>query len=138
MLIISKDTYDSIIEHAKKSYPHECCGVLLGSTADSKKVVRAKAVENINKQRAKDRYEIDPRELLAVEKEARREGLEVMGFYHSHPDHPPRPSKFDRERGWPEYSYIIVAVSGSGETELKSWTFHSEDEPFREEEVRIV
>ncbi|MFZ3073326.1 MAG: M67 family metallopeptidase [Thermodesulfobacteriota bacterium] len=137
MVEITKDIFQKILDHARASYPHECCGVLLGEMSP-KRIVDAVKAENTNKERASDRYEMNPDELFRIEKEARQRGFEVVGIYHSHPDHPSRPSEFDRQRGWPEYSYIIVAVKGGTETEAKSWTFIEEDEPFGEEELKVV
>lgn len=134
MLYLSKKIYNEIINHAKNSYPHEGCGVLVGR---DKKVVRIYLLENINKERANDRYEINPGDLLRVEKEAKKDGLEVIGFFHSHPDHPDKPSEFDRTRAWPFYSYLIVSVHNGKDVSVKSWIFEDEKEPFREEEVII-
>ncbi len=137
-LKVKKEVYDAIIEHARESYPHECCGLLVGTGGSDKKVLKSYRTQNTNKERAADRYEIDPRDFLRIEKEAAGEGLSVIGIYHSHPDHPSRPSVFDRERGWPELSYIIVSVNGGGSTKLTSWSFANDDEPFGEEEVVVV
>jgi len=95
-------------------------------------------MENMNKDRASDRYEINPKELLQIEKEASLDRQEVLGFYHSHPDHPDQPSAFDRERAWAFYSYIIIAVQNGTEVSVKSWTFEDEKEPFGQEEVKIL
>jgi len=134
MLYFPKEIYNEIISHAKESYPHECCGVLLGK---DKKVATARLMENINRDRAHDRYEVNPKELLKIEKEASAGRLEIIGFYHSHPDHPDRPSAFDRERGWPFYSYVIISVHNGKDVFVRSWTFEDEKEPFREEEIKI-
>ena len=138
MVEIKQGILQKILDHAKASYPHECCGILLGHLTPPKRIMDAVKAENTNKERAVDRYEMNPDELLKIEREARQAGLEVVGVYHSHPDHPSRPSEFDRQRGWPEYSYIIAAVKGGTETEAKSWTFIEEDEPFGEEELKVV
>ena len=138
MVEIKKDIFQKILDHAKASYPHECCGVLLGKMTSPKRVMDAVQAENTNKERASDRYEMNPAELLGIEKDARGRGLDVVGIYHSHPDHPSRPSEFDRQRGWPEYSYVIVAIKGGIETEARSWTFTEENEPFGEEELKVV
>ena len=135
MISIPKDTYNEIIGHAKKAYPHECCGALVGK---GKLVVNARLMENINKERANDRYGINPKELLKIEKEASANGLDVIGFYHSHPDHPDQPSAFDRERAWAFYSYIIISVQNGKDVSVKSWTFEDEKEPFGQEEVKIL
>ena len=138
MVEIKQDILQKILDHARASYPHECCGILLGKMTSPKRIMDAVKAENTNKERAVDRYEMNPDELLRIEREARQAGLEVVGVYHSHPDHPSSPSEFDRQRGWPEYSYIIVAVKGGAETEARSWTFIEEDEPFGEEELKVV
>ena len=138
MVEIKQDILQKILDHARESYPHECCGILIGLMSEKKRIMDAVRAENTNKERASDRYEMNPDELLKIEREARGAGLEVVGVYHSHPDHPSRPSEFDRQRGWPEYSYIIVAVKGGTETEARSWTFIEEDEPFGEEELKVV
>ncbi|MEK7841227.1 MAG: M67 family metallopeptidase [Deltaproteobacteria bacterium] len=135
MISIPKDIYNEIIGHAKKAYPHECCGALIGK---GKSVAKARLMENINKDRANDRYEINPKELLKIEKEASLDRQEVIGFYHSHPDHPDRPSAFDRERAWACYSYIIISVQNGKDVSVKSWTFEDEKEPFGQEEVKIL
>ncbi|MBI5892233.1 MAG: M67 family metallopeptidase [Deltaproteobacteria bacterium] len=135
MLHLSQKIYNEIISHAKKSYPCEGCGALVGK---DKKITKIYPLENINKERANDRYEINPKDLLRVEKEAKKDGFEVIGFFHSHPDHPDRPSDFDRQRAWPFYSYVIVAVQNGKDVSVKSWTFENEGEPFREEEIETV
>ncbi|MCK5235963.1 MAG: M67 family metallopeptidase [Deltaproteobacteria bacterium] len=136
---VAKEAYEEILTHSKGAYPHECCGMLLGSfNKDGSKNITARApLTNTNSERANDRYEIDPGEMLMLEKEARKNGLDVVGIYHSHPDHPSRPSQFDRDRGWPDYSYIIVACEKGVKTEAKSWSFENPDDPFTEEELII-
>ncbi len=141
MIKVLEEIFNNILEHSKESYPNECCGALLGTvdySNDTKNVVDVKPLTNINKERAADRYEIDPAELLSVEKKAGTNGLDVVGFYHSHPDHPSRPSQFDRDRGWPDYSYIIVAVEGGKKTQAQSWHFDRPDDPFKEETLEIL
>ncbi len=147
MISTPKDIYNEIIGHAKKSYPHECCGALIGKQKSEvrsqkseiiKNLIKSYRMENVNKDRANDRYEINPKELLKIEKETSANGLEVIGFYHSHPDHPDRPSAFDRERAWPFYSYVIISVKNGMDISVKSWTFEDEKEPFGEEEIKII
>ena len=85
-----------MVEHLKGVYPYEGCGLMLGK---GDRITKVCSVENRRKERANDRYEMDGRDILRIEKEASSEGLDVVGFFHSHPDHPDRPSEFDRERG---------------------------------------
>ncbi len=139
MLSISSEAIEYILRDSKESYPHECCGVLLGRFKEgTKEVLKARKATNTNTERAKDRYEIDPRELLEIEKEAKAAGVDVVGIYHSHPDHPARPSEFDRERGWPDYSYIIVSVEGGEKLVARSWSLNDIGGSFEEEEIRLI
>ena len=107
--------------HAGRDYPHECCGFLVGGAGrrgGQKRIVieEARPTENLNKERAQDRYEIDPRAFLRFQDSLRETGQEVVGFYHSHPDHPSRLSPTDLERmgDWEGWIYIIVGVDGKG------------------------
>ncbi|HLE08307.1 MAG TPA: M67 family metallopeptidase [Thermodesulfobacteriota bacterium] len=138
MIKMSDSIYNKILEDSTDSYPDECCGALIGNAAGGKTVLEVCALKNVNRERSRDRYEMDPAELLRAEKEARKCGMDIIGIYHSHPDHPARPSQFDRDRGWPEYSYVIVSVKKGIDTEVKSWTFGDFSGPFKEEEIIIV
>ena len=131
--------YGQIIEHAKEAYPHECCGVLVGNIMGNvRKLFESYRAANINTERANDRYVIDPKEINIIDKTARVEGLEIMGFYHSHPDHPDRPSQFDREMGQPGWSYIIVSVNKGTDVSVKSWIFTEDKEPYKEEAIKVT
>ena len=136
-LKLVKEAYESIINHAKDSYPEECCGILIGNSMRERKVFYVERSTNINKDRVRDRYIIDPREINLADKQARSQSLDIMGFYHSHPDHPDSPSEFDREMGQSGYSYVIVSVNGKGEVSVKSWIFKEEGEPFKEEGIKV-
>jgi proteasome lid subunit RPN8/RPN11 len=138
MIYISRAVYDEMLSHSNEAYPHECCGVLVGKCGPERTVIKAYRTENINKERAQDRYEIAPGEFNRIDREARGGGLDVLGFYHSHPDHPDRPSIFDRDRGQAGYSYIIVSLTGRGKISVKSWIFNEEGEPFEEEEIKLT
>ncbi|MFQ5585412.1 MAG: M67 family metallopeptidase [Thermodesulfobacteriota bacterium] len=131
---MGKEHYDEMINNLRTVYPHEGCGVLLGG---GDRVTKVCSVENIRKERANDRYEIDPRDILRIEKEASREGLDIIGFFHSHPDHPDRPSEFDRERAWPDYRYVIVSVHGGSEVSARSWVLSGVKGEFQEDGLTI-
>ena len=141
--------------HAYRDYPSECCGILLGKADDGNKDVReVVALKNLRHDPAKaqellplaspgletdrNRFLIDPLEQLQVEKDARRRGLDVMGYYHSHPDHPARPSNYDREHAWPWYSYIILSVVKGTPADMTSWVLSDNRERFDPEVVEIV
>lgn len=102
---------------AAGTYPDEGCGVLLG---DGDAIVEARPGRNLRTDRARDRYELDPGDIVRAEREARRRGLDVAGFWHSHPDHPARASAFDTERAWPDYLYLICATTAAGAGEVRA------------------
>ena len=136
-LKISEELLEGIREHGKKAYPNECCGVLLGRIEDSRKsAVELRAMENTREDSPRNRYLISSRELLEAEKAARARGLDIVGVYHSHPDHPARPSEFDREHAFPWYSYIIVSVHGGKPVDLASWTLRDDRSAFDAEDLR--
>jgi proteasome lid subunit RPN8/RPN11 len=127
-----------IASHGERDYPHECCGLLLGHFADNdfKNVVETYPISNAREEAAKrNRFLIRPEELLRGERYAAEKGFEVVGFYHSHPDHPAVPSGYDLEHAWPVYSYIVVAVAIASAGELRSWQLEPDRSKFIEEEI---
>jgi len=113
MLKIPHFVYDSLRRHGEETYPHECCGVLLGRFEDdgSRTVTRAVRAGNTRDDSPHNRYNIDPKELIRIQKEGRERGEDIVGFYHSHPDHPARWSITDRaEAHWFGCSYVITSV----------------------------
>ena len=140
MIHINQHLVNRMLKEAKTAYPHECCGLLVGDSNDSGKVVReVYPVENKNKVRAADRYEIDPKEFDRIEQAATKKGWNITGIYHSHPDHPAEPSAFDKECAnvWTEYSYIIISVKNGVDDDLRCWCFNSGKQEIEEEEVKI-
>ena len=120
---------------ASAGYPRETCGCLLGSRdGDGVRVRRILLGGNLNTERARDRYELDPRDLLRAEDEARARGLDVVGIWHSHPDHPAEPSETDRAGAWEGWSYVIASVSSEGVSSVRSWRLRGAR--FLEEEIR--
>jgi proteasome lid subunit RPN8/RPN11 len=124
-------------ELGEAAYPNEGCGILLGRLAGDSgtvEVTEVRAGTNLREDRARDRYILDPRDILRAEKDARATGLDVVGFWHTHPDHPARPSQYDTDHAWPEYVYVIVAVHGGEQVDATAWVLESEDSPrFRPE-----
>lgn len=106
---------------AEAGYPHEVCGVLLGRGGDSPVIEEAHACPNLNQQRSRDRYELDPAAQLRIEKSARERGLDVLGYYHSHPDHPALASDTDNSLSWEATYYLIQAVSQGRCGDLRAW-----------------
>jgi proteasome lid subunit RPN8/RPN11 len=119
-LRVSEILMATIQREGERAYPGECCGVLAGQPGEIKEVCRLLPVVN---RRADDphRYLIAPEDLQRVETEIRQDHLEVLGFYHSHPDHPAAPSAFDADHAWPWYSYLIVRVDRGRAVEATSW-----------------
>lgn len=115
-------------------YPLETCGVLVGTQSEGRvHVSRAVAARNLNTERAHDRYELAAEDWLAADEAAQADGLEVVGIWHSHPDHPARPSETDRVRAWEGWSYLIVSVQQGRAAELRSWRLAGE--AFQEESI---
>ena len=112
MLKLRPTDYEEIRRHGEETYPHECCGVLLGVIGDDTREVRATVrCANTRIDSLQNRYNIDPRELVRVQREARERDLDIVGFYHSHPDHPARWSPTDfQEAHWIGCSYVITSV----------------------------
>ncbi|MHB8391220.1 MAG: M67 family metallopeptidase [Acidobacteriaceae bacterium] len=115
MLRISQVRFDAIRQHGEAAYPNECCGVLLGHMEDGvNTVIDAVPAENARSDSAHNRYQIAPQELIRIQQQARRRGLDIIGFYHSHPDHPAEWSKTDLEEAhWLGCSYVITSVVGA-------------------------
>lgn len=127
-----------IREHATLAYPDECCGFLLGrDREDARDIVDVNAVANARSEERTRRYLIDADAVRDAEAAAARGGLDVVGFYHSHPDHPAEPSTFDREHSWPWYTYIIVASHASRTGALRAWQLNDDRAAFHEQPVNI-
>ena len=155
MLKVSKQNLESIRVHGARDYPSECCGMMLGTANGDRKEVREVValanlrhdpkraqdllpLENPGRESERNRFLIDPLEQLKVEKDARARGLDVLGYYHSHPDHPARPSTYDRDHAWPWYSYVIVSVERGEAKSLTSWVLAEDRSEFQEEPVEIL
>lgn len=119
---------------AETGYPHEVCGLLVGRLEEGVvRVERLVHARNLREDRANDRYLLDPQAFLDTDRAARRDGLEIVGVWHSHPDAPARPSVTDLESAWPGWSYVIVSIARGGAADLRSYRL--EGERFREEEI---
>jgi proteasome lid subunit RPN8/RPN11 len=130
MLKFAEVDFREIRRHGEETYPHECCGVLLGVIADDVREVRATVrCGNTRIDSPQNRYNIDPRELVRVQREARARDLDIVGFYHSHPDHPPRWSTTDlREAHWIGCSYVITSVEHGRAAETNSFALTGSSE----------
>ena len=140
MIRIDEKQIDEIREHGVRDYPYECCGLLLGLfSAEGKAVIETYPISNAREESAKrNRFLIEPEELMRGERYARDRDLEVVGFYHSHPDSPAVPSQYDLEHAWPTYSYIIVSTRSAEATDLFSWEQEPDRTRFNPEEIRVI
>lgn len=111
-----------LLQRAARAHPEEACGLLVGhERRDAVVVVRVDTAANLEHSRRRDRYTLDPRDFIRIERAARGDGLEVVGVWHSHPDAPARPSRRDLEGAWEGYSYVIVGAGDEGGDRLRSW-----------------
>lgn len=129
----------AIEKDGERAYPHEGCGLLLGRwKGESKEVLEIRPVENARPDSRENRYLIRPSEIVEVEREARGRGLDIVGFYHSHPDAPACPSRYDLEHAaWPGYSYVIVSIENGRAAEMKSWTLRDDRSAFDPEAIIV-
>jgi proteasome lid subunit RPN8/RPN11 len=125
--------------HARHGYPFEVCGVLVGAEGAVAEVI---AVDNRETEQPRVRYQIAPEDLIRVQRESRGRGREILGYYHSHPDHPARPSETDRRIAAGGLSdgvfHVVVGVQGGTETRATAWVFRDADQAFAEEPFEIV
>jgi proteasome lid subunit RPN8/RPN11 len=136
MLYLSEQIVNEIREHGARDYPNETCGAMLGLDNDADREVRALfPLTNRRDDSPRNRFSITSDDVRAAEKAARASKLEVLGWYHSHPDHPAKPSEFDREHAWPWYSYIIVSVAAGKPELMTSWRLVDDRTHYLPEEI---
>lgn len=120
---IAKADRQRLQSWAEAGYPHEACGLLIGETTrDAVRVERVQQAPNLERERAADRYKLDPRAFLEADEQARARGLDVVGFWHSHPDAAAVPSQTDLEAAWPGYAYLIVSVRAGRAEDMSVWS----------------
>jgi proteasome lid subunit RPN8/RPN11 len=140
---IGKPHVDAIIAHALAGYPFEVCGVLLGRALDGEgRVDKVVPVANRETEAPRVRYQIAPADLIRIQREARQEGREILGYYHSHPDHPARPSETDRRIAAEGLSdgviYVVVGVEDGRRAAPTAWVFRDAAQAFEEEPFEVV
>jgi proteasome lid subunit RPN8/RPN11 len=142
-LWISNHLAEKIRRHGAETYPHECCGALLGRDAEmrdgkpGREVLGLHALVNRRDDSPRNRFSVTAEDVRDTEKVSREQNLDVIGWYHSHPDHPARPSEFDREHAWPWYSYIIVSVHNGAPQEMTSWRLEDDRTKFSPEALEV-
>jgi proteasome lid subunit RPN8/RPN11 len=122
MLVLPDDVRRTLETWIRGGYPEETCGLLVGRIGQGRtEAARATRAKNLNRERARDRYDLDPADFLAADLAARADALEIVGVWHSHPDHPAEPSETDLAAAWEGWSYVIVEVTARGVAALRSW-----------------
>jgi proteasome lid subunit RPN8/RPN11 len=135
-LKIGAGDVDVIHEHAKEAYPEECTGALVGMDSGGVRVVvDVWRAENTHGEERSRRFLIEPLAVKRFEERAEEKDTGLLGFYHSHPDHPAEPSEYDREHAWPGYSYVIASVSGENVEDMRSWTLKNDRSGYDEEPI---
>ena len=136
-IILTPQEYRQIEEEGSKAYPNECCGILFGRDFAGKRLVdRLIPVPNdFETGEQYHRFSISPKLLMQAEQSALENGDLVLGFYHSHPDHPARPSEYDRQHAWPFYSYVIVSIAKGSPVDMTCWLLDDETNTFKRQDI---
>jgi proteasome lid subunit RPN8/RPN11 len=135
-LVLDAQQLAAIRKHGETDYPAEACGLMAGTVEGERTIVtRLVPVVNTRTDSAHNRYLIDPESFLRAQREVDAAGLDIVGVYHSHPDHPCEPSAFDREHAWPRMSYVIVTVARGRAGDARSWRLADDRSAFHEEPI---
>jgi proteasome lid subunit RPN8/RPN11 len=147
---LSSDIAQKIRDHGAETYPHECCGALLGRdldpavTSDSdaarlptREILALYPLINRRDDSPRNRFSVTSDDVRDAEKAAREKGIDVVGWYHSHPDHPAAPSQYDQDHAWPWYSYIIVSVANGKPQDMTSWRLTDDRSRFTGEALEV-
>ena len=132
MIALSDEVVERIRAHGRETYPNECCGALIGRDGV---VWEALALPNTTEEGPRRRFLVRPTDYRAAEAHADGRRAELLGFYHSHPDHPAQPSQYDLDHAWPNFSYVIVAVADGAAGDLRSWRLRPDRSAFDEESI---
>jgi len=132
-LQIGAETITTMIESACAGYPHEVCGLLIGSAHEERwQVHEARPVANLNQARASDRFQLDPAAYQQIDRELRNSALEIIGVYHSHPDCPAKPSPTDLESAWEGFLYPIISIHHGQHHEIRYWHLNDSGQAFQQ------
>lgn len=138
MITITEEHQKAIAAHGEKTYPYECGGMLIGHFESSQKtVVETFPLENSSQEDQKNRVLILPKDVLGAERYAREKKMDVVGYYHSHPEDRAVPSQYDLDHALPVWSYVIVSVLSGKAADVRSWEMENDRSKFNEEEVVI-
>ncbi len=128
-LAVTSAVDQAIRRHGQDAYPHECCGALVGR---DDRVIDVVALPNTTEEGPRRRFLVRPSDYRLAEARAAELGGELLGFYHSHPDHPARPSQYDLEHAWPTFAYIIVSVAAGAAGDMTVWYLKDDRSSFEE------
>jgi proteasome lid subunit RPN8/RPN11 len=131
-ILLPEDVLAAIRAHGCETYPDECCGALIGRGGE---IVEAYALPNTTEEGPRRRFLVRPADYKAAEARAEAAGLDLLGFYHSHPDHPAKPSQYDLDHAWPFFSYVIVSVRNGEALDVRSWRLRDDRSQFDEEAI---
>jgi len=136
---LSPEIAAKIRSHGAETYPHECCGALLGReiAGDLREIVGLFPLVNRRDDSPRNRFSVTSDDVRDAEKAAREQGVDVLGWYHSHPDHPAKPSQYDQDHAWPWYSYVIVSVANGEPQFMTSWRLADDRSQFTPEDLEI-
>jgi proteasome lid subunit RPN8/RPN11 len=133
VITLSSGVVEQIRAHGRETYPNECCGALIGSDGI---VSETLALPNTTEEGPRRRFLVRPSDYRAAEARAGERQAELLGFYHSHPDHPAQPSQYDLDHAWPSFSYVILSVRDGAHGEIRSWQLREDRSAFDEEDIR--
>ena len=129
--VILGPVYQRMSDMADDAYPDEGCGVLVGTMSNERvEIVAVTRGRNLNTERSRDRYVLDPADIIEADREARARGLDIVGYWHSHPDHPAQPSQFDTDHAWTDYVYIICKTTHEGPADINAFVLSGEGGAF--------
>jgi proteasome lid subunit RPN8/RPN11 len=131
-LSLSAGVAEAIRRHGEETYPHECCGALIGAEG---RITAAVALPNTTEEGPRRRFLVRPSDYRMAEKSAGEHGGGLLGFYHSHPDHPARPSQYDLDHAWPNFAYVIVSVANGAARDMTVWYLKEDRSSFDEGEL---
>ena len=129
---IGHEPWGLILHHTLEIYPKEACGILLSHSENPKQIKEVYPTKNVSLEDQSSRYLVDPLEFLEVDKWAEEQGLDICGFYHSHPDHPSSPSEYDRKLAWDAYLYLILSIRGARFHDARAWIYDPDEARFNE------
>ena len=129
---IGSETWSRVVRHTIEIYPKEACGILLSHSEKARHIKEVYPTKNVHSEDQAKRYLVDPLEFIGVDKWAEEEGLDICGFYHSHPDHPSAPSEYDEKMAWEGYLYIILSIKANKFKDARAWIYDAGARRFEE------